>query len=67
MLVKELLELNYNNDYYDIWIVAADGQSYFQKNKIPTRLLNGKITGWRVDGNDNLTINIEGSLFPDGR
>ena len=67
MLVKELLELNYNNDYHTIWIEAADGFGRFHKKEIPTRLLNCKIIGWKADGYDNLTIKIEGSLFADGR
>lgn len=67
MLLKEFLELNYNNDYIDIYLEATDGFDWFYKNNIPTNLLNRKIISWRVDGEfGGFTIEIEGKIFADG-
>ena len=66
MLLKEFLDLNANDDCLGIYLDGTDGFNWFYKKDIPNALKNRKIRYWKTDGNEDLTITIEGKIFADG-
>ena len=66
MLLKELLELNTDGAYLEIYLEGTDGFDWFYKKNVPDGLKNRKVLAWSIEQED-LNITIEGEIFADGK